>query len=113
MKAMNTTTGSEIAHTVVETKSMLSRMKGLLGRDLLPNGEGLLIKPCMGIHTFGMSFPIDVVFLNKENRVVAVNQNMSPNRMSRIYFSAASVLELPSGHIELSETAPGDLIAFS
>lgn len=113
MKAMNATNGKEIADTIVVTETMFSRMKGLLGRASLPSGEGLLITPCMGIHTFGMRFPIDVVFLNREDRIVAVRKNMLPNRMSRIYPSASSVLELPAGTLDVCGAVPGDVIAIA
>jgi uncharacterized membrane protein (UPF0127 family) len=111
MKAINETTGKNIADNLVVAGTLLARMKGLLGRDSLPNGEGLLIKPCMGIHTFGMKYPLDIVFLDRENRVVAVKQNMPPNRVSRIYFSAVSVFELPAGTLEGTQVTIGDRVS--
>jgi uncharacterized protein len=111
MKAINETTGKNIADNLVVAGTLLARMKGLLGRDSLPNGEGLLIKPCMGIHTFGMKCSLDIVFLNRENRVVAVKRNVPPNRMSRIYLSARSVLELPAGTLEGTQVTMGDRVS--
>jgi len=67
-----------------------------------------LLKPCNGIHTFGMQFAIDVIFLDRKNRVVAVTNDMQPNRLTRIYLHAASVLELPVGTIEATATAIGN-----
>lgn len=83
-------------------------MKGLLGRNSLDDGEGLLIRPCKGIHTFGMRFPIDAVFLNRDKRVVAAICNIMPNRMTRMYLGASSVIELPAGTIDKTATLPGD-----
>ena len=88
--------------------NLFARMKGLLGKKALADGEGLLIRPCKGIHTFGMKFPIDAVFLDGNNRVIAVTRNILPNRMTRVFFNAVSVLELPPGTIEATATNIGD-----
>jgi uncharacterized membrane protein (UPF0127 family) len=108
MRVLNFTTGKEIASDLTVADSILSRMKGLLGRKTMPAGEGLLIKPCKGIHTFGMRFPIDAIFLDNNNRVVAVINNLVPNRMTRVYLTAVSVLEVPAGAADLTSTKTGD-----
>lgn len=110
MKAENVTTGENVADHVEVATTPLARMRGLLGRDSLPQGNGLLIRSCKGVHTFGMKFSIDIVFLNRENRVVAVRKNTPPNRLTRIYLSASSVLELPAGTLGSSMISPGDII---
>jgi len=86
-------------------------MKGLLGRRELREGESLLIKPCKSIHTIGMRFPIDVVFLDKKNNVIIVRTSLPPNRMTGIYLNAASVLELAAGTLAATDTGVGDRIA--
>jgi len=110
MKACNLRNGKELSNNVTIAGSLLKRMKGLLGRDELPKGEALWIKPCMSIHTFFMRFPIDIVFLNKDNCVVATIKNLQPNRLTRLYPKASSVLELPAGAIEATDTKVGDKI---
>jgi uncharacterized membrane protein (UPF0127 family) len=55
-----------------------------------------------------MKFPIDAVFLDGNNRVIAVTRNILPNRMTRVFFNAVSVLELPPGTIEATATKTGD-----
>jgi uncharacterized protein len=112
MKAVFASGGKELATDVTVAASFTSRLRGLLGRASLPAGQGLLIKPCKGIHTFFMKFPIDVVFLDRGNRVVALHPSLPPNRMTRIYLKAASVLELPAGTLG-SDAAVGDVISFS
>ncbi len=84
------------------------RMKGLLGRTALEPGESLWIRPCNSIHTVGMKFPIDVVFLDSKNVVIAVKKHFPPHRLTRIYFRAASVLELAAGAIEDAGIEIGD-----
>lgn len=110
MKATNHTSNKELAGSLQVADSLLQRMKGLLGRKTMDAGQGLWIKPCMGIHTFGMAFPIDVVFLDRDHIVVAVAAKVVPNRLTAIYPKAASVLELPAGIIAQTATKTGDLI---
>jgi uncharacterized protein len=110
MRVINETTGECIVANLAVAESPLARMRGLLGRDSLPVGEGLLLQPCKGVHTFGMKFSIDVIFLNGENKVVAVRNNLPPNRLTRIFLSSSSVLELPAGTLESMTISPGDVL---
>ena len=111
MKVFNTTSGKELAGDLLLAESLLSRMKGLLGRRALASGEGLWIRPCKGVHTFGMRFPIDLLFLDRELRVIAVTRDLAPNRLTRIRMNAASVLELPSGMAASTTTVVGDQLS--
>jgi hypothetical protein len=110
MLACNLRNGKELSNNVEVADSLLKRMKGLLGKDELIVGEALWIKPCMSIHTFLMKFPIDVVFLDNKNQVIAIRKNMVPNRMTRLYLKSASVLELPAGTLDATDTRVGDEI---
>ena len=83
-----------------------SRMRGLLGRDGLAQGEGLLIKPCGSVHTFFMGFPIDVVFLDRELSVVAVRPEVPPWRTAGTR-GAKVALELAAGEAARLGIAPG------
>ena len=95
---------AKIAHTP------FSRIKGLLGRKGLEKGEGLIIKPCSSIHTFFMQFKIDVIFLDKENKVVAMAFSLPPARIFDTFFRGKLVIELPSGILEKTGTKVGDNI---
>ena len=77
----------------------LSRARGLLGRNELPVGEGLLIRPGFSIHTFFMRFPIDAVFLDRSGAVVDVVRRMKPWRAAT-RLRARAVLELAAGEAE-------------
>jgi len=110
MKVIDRTSGKELALNLSVADTLYARMKGLLGKRSLPSGEGLWIKPCNSVHTIGMKFPIDVVFLDKENRVVGLAKTLRPNRISRFYSSASSVIELPAGTIDAADMAKGDHI---
>lgn len=112
MRAVNASRDAVIADSVVHAKSLWARSRGLLGRKGLAAGEGLLLDPCSGIHTIGMSFPIDAVFLSKDGEVVHAVHAMKPFGMSRYVFRARTVLELPAGTLRTSGTAVGDRLIF-
>jgi hypothetical protein len=88
-----------------------TRKTGLLKHHRLERGEGLWITPCEGVHTAGMKFPIDVLFLNKKRKVVKIRAAMPRWRLSLCLW-AYSVLELPSGTAALTETTAGDQLEF-
>ena len=77
----------------------LQRMRGLLGRRELPEGEGLLLRRAGSIHTFFMRFPIDAVFLDREHTVLRVVSYVAPWRAAG-QKGAKNVLELPAGEAE-------------
>jgi uncharacterized membrane protein (UPF0127 family) len=70
------------------------------------------IVPCEAIHTFFMRFAIDLVYLDRKNRIKKIASRVPPWRLSAC-LSAYSVLELPSGTVENSRSCPGDFIEFS
>jgi uncharacterized membrane protein (UPF0127 family) len=84
-----------------------ARRTGLLKRDKLDPGQGLWIAPCEAVHTFGMKFTIDVLFLDRQRRVRKVRERMVPRRLSAC-LTAHSVLELPEGTIAATRTQEGD-----
>ncbi len=90
----------------------LSRIIGLLGERKLSPGDGLLIVPSQGVHTWGMMFPIDIVVLDSNWNVLAMRRRMRQFRMTRIFWKAAAVLELPSGMLDSTATAIGDALTF-
>jgi uncharacterized membrane protein (UPF0127 family) len=77
----------------------VARMRGLLGRSDLPRGEGILLRPAGSIHTFFMRFPIDVVFLDADDRVLEVVPQLAPWRAAGVK-GARSVLELTAGEAD-------------
>jgi uncharacterized membrane protein (UPF0127 family) len=71
-------------------------MRGLLGHPALRDDEGLLIKPCNMIHTFGMRYAIDAVFIDRGFRILKIAAQVAPHRV-RQYLFAHAVLELAAG----------------
>jgi uncharacterized membrane protein (UPF0127 family) len=112
LRISNLTQQTELARCVEVADHGAKRRKGLLGRETLSAGEGLWIVPCEAVHTFGMQFPIDLVYLDRAKRVKKVRNDMPPWRIS-VCISAHSVLELSSGSIRRTQTKPGDRLEFS
>jgi uncharacterized membrane protein (UPF0127 family) len=102
----------EVCHRCLFSPSLFFRMKGLLGRDRLPEGEGILLGSCNSIHMLFMKFAIDAVFLDKENRVVHVCERIAPWKISRVILAAKSVLEIPAGTAERCGLRLGDVLVF-
>lgn len=112
LRVMNMTRQTELATSLEAAKSSARRTKGLLGRRGLAPGEGLWIVPCEAVHTFGMKFPIDLVYLDRKHRVKKVRSNVPPWRLSACLV-AHSIIELPAGTIHATQTQTGDLLEFS
>jgi len=112
LRLSNLTRRVELASCLEVADHGAKRRKGLLGRDGLPAGEGLWIVPCEAVHTFGMRFAIDLVYLDRHMRVKKVKSNVPPWRLSAC-LSAHSVLELASGTVSRTQTKPGDMLEVS
>jgi uncharacterized protein len=106
--AINVTRGVRLTECGRVADSFYTRLVGLLRDRTLEYGDGLWIVPCNSIHSIGMRFKFDAVFLDKNLRVVHLVREMRPWRISKMVFSAHSVLELPAGLISQTTTQLGD-----
>jgi uncharacterized protein len=104
----NQTRESFLSLGVEAADTTMARLKGLIGKLTLGPDEGLWIVPSRGIHTMGMLFPIDLVYLDESHKVLHVMESFPTFRISPIIAQAASVLELPTHTIYSSQTQPGD-----
>lgn len=111
MRIRNLTQQTEIASCAEVAETAASRNKGLLGRTGLPSGGGLWIVPCESVHTFFMKFPLDLVYLDRNKKVRKARGNVGPWRLSGC-LSAHSIIELPAGTIEKTQTRRGDQLEF-
>jgi len=93
---------------VTRADTSLGRLRGLLGRWSLRNDEGLWVVPSSGIHTIGLFFPIDVIYLDASGRVVHLIEHLKPFRIAPLRMHSDSVLELPTRTIYSSNTQIGD-----
>src|SRR2546421_13010322 len=98
LRVKNQTRGISLAETADIADTSSKRRTGLLKHKSLGPGEGLWIVPTEGVHTFGMKFAIDVVFLNRQRKILKIRPNMGKARMS-LSLRAHSVLELPAGTV--------------
>ncbi|MDP4120107.1 MAG: DUF192 domain-containing protein [Bacillota bacterium] len=101
-----------IADDVRVADNFFSRLVGLLSTPSMSDNQGLLIKRCRQVHCIGMRFAIDVVFINKENKIVAIESNLKPGHFSKYYSSAVNVLELNSGVSQKFELCPDMSLSF-
>ena len=109
----NPTRNTTIASKVRIAQNPWERMKGLLGDSSLPSGEALVITHCQSIHMFFMKFPIDVIFCDRQDKVVGLCAGIKPFYLSPIFFKASYAIELPVGSIAVSSTQLGDQIEMS
>ncbi|NLF84005.1 MAG: DUF192 domain-containing protein [Candidatus Gastranaerophilales bacterium] len=112
MKLINKTNGQVLADKLEIANTPFRRMKGLLGREKLEDGEGLHIIPCNNIHSFFMKFVFDAIFIDKKNKIRHLVEKMPPGRVSRLCFTAHSVVELPPGTICSTGSKIGDELEF-
>jgi uncharacterized membrane protein (UPF0127 family) len=93
---------------VVPADTTFARLKGLIGRLKMRSDEGLWVVPSSGVHTWGVLFPLDLIYLNDELRVIEVMEHFPIFKIAPLIIRAASVLELPIHTIYSSQTQPGD-----
>lgn len=108
MKATNLSKRIVIVEKLQIADNFWQRLKGLIGKKEFKDGEGLYLTPCSSVHSFWMRFPIDVVYLDKESKVIYIIENMKPCQMGKVIKRAASVLELPTNTIKNSGTSIND-----
>jgi uncharacterized membrane protein (UPF0127 family) len=111
-QAFNQTRQSYLATALAVADTHWTRLRGLLGlaSSDFRNGSGLWIVPCHGVHTLGMGFPIDVVYLDRAMTVIHIQNELRPWRFAPVRTQAASVLELPCRTAAETRTVVGDKI---
>jgi uncharacterized protein len=111
IRVFNQTRGAVLAEHAEVADDSRKRRTGLLKHESLAPGEGLWIAPCEAVHSFGMKFTIDVLFLDRKKRVRKARAALEPRRISAC-LTAHSVLELPEGTIAATGTRSGDQLEF-
>jgi len=110
--AFNRTRSTYLATDLVVASTHWTRFRGLMATNAahFPKGRGLWIQPSHGIHTFAMRFAIDAVYLDRDRKVVHLEVDLQPWRLAAVKVQANSVLEVPVGIIQESQTQLGDQI---
>ncbi len=106
--AFNVSRQSFINLGVAVADTPLTRLRGLLGKMRLRSDEALWVVPSRGIHTIGLLFPIDLIYLDARLRVIHVMEHLGPLRIAPVRWQCASVLELPARSVSDSGTQVGD-----
>ena len=104
----NVTRQTFLSLGVVAADTHFARLRGLLGKLKLRNDEGIWVVPCSGIHTIGLLFPIDLIYLDEQNRVIHLVEHLGPLRIAAVRRGCYSVLELPPRTVHRSNTRLGD-----
>jgi uncharacterized membrane protein (UPF0127 family) len=115
LRAVNQTRETVLCEHLEEARGMAGKSRGLLGRDGLEPQEGMLfeagrLEPFMCMHMMFMRFAIDVVFLNREGKVIRIDRNLRPWRISSMVWGACKALEIANGGAARSRTEVGDQI---
>jgi len=110
--AFNRTRSAYLAREVRVADTHWSLLVGLMATkpEQFHDGQALWIVPCRGVHTMGMRFPIDVVYLDGQQAVVHTEESLAPWRVAPVKISAKSVLELPAQTLQSTGTRVGDHI---
>jgi uncharacterized protein len=112
LKLINKTNNTIISENVMVADTFFKRLKGLMFTKELPEQSALHIMPCNEIHTFNMKYSIDVLYLDGNNNIIDVNENMAPGKIGRRVKNAISVVELPSGKVKRLGVKVGQTVAF-
>ena len=117
LRALNQSRGTVLCARLENAGGIAGQSKGLLGRDGLEPGAGMLFEnsrftPMMWMHMFFMRFAIDIVFLGRGDKVIRISRQLRPWRVSAMVFGARRALELEAGAAEKSSTQIGDQITF-
>jgi uncharacterized membrane protein (UPF0127 family) len=115
IRAINRTRGTVLCERLEQALTSRQQSRGLLGRQSLEAGAGMLftaarLAPFMWMHMLFMRFAIDIVFLNRDGRVLKINHRLRPWRFSSMVFGARQVLEIAAGSAQDSQTQIGDHI---
>jgi uncharacterized membrane protein (UPF0127 family) len=108
LQIINQRNGIQVATGAQMAQTWKQRLVGLLAHKELRQGQGMWLSPCKSVHTIGMRFPIDVIFLDKNNRIKKLDQAVKPYRICLAKKGAYSVLEVPAGTISKTELKRGD-----
>jgi hypothetical protein len=104
---MNERTRQPVALSVEIAATRTSRRRGLLGRDRLDEASAMVLAPCTAVHTVGMRFAIDVVFVDRQGYAVKVVRDLRPWRLA-LASGARAVIELPAGSLRWGQVLLGD-----
>lgn len=111
-KAVLRKNGKTVLNKIEIADNFFTRFRGLMFRKSIPADYGLLIKPCNQIHMFNMRFPLDVVYISANKKIVKIEKNVQPGVVCKTVKNAKSVLEINSGTADEAGLSEGDELTF-
>jgi uncharacterized membrane protein (UPF0127 family) len=108
----NINRGTLLGEAIEVAQTAAQRVKGLLGRECLEDGQGLLFKEAGSLHTLFMRFPVDIVYADKNGKVIKLAESVGPFKLVAAPLRCYYALELPAGAINESRTRVGDRLSF-
>jgi uncharacterized membrane protein (UPF0127 family) len=108
----NTARNTILGETIEVASTAAQKVRGLLGRECLEDGQGLLFKGASSLHTFFMRFPIDIVYTDRQGKVLKAASDVKPFKLVAAPLRAYYAIELPAGAIARSGTRQGDVLTF-
>ncbi len=108
MFLVNKTTGEVLAEKVKLADNFGGRLKGLMFTKVFPAYGAVIIKPCRGIHTFFMCYPLDILLLDERNKVIYKQESLPPGRFTPFLSRSRIAVELPAGSLKGKEVSLGD-----
>ena len=107
---INLSNNEILASQLGQAYTFFGRLKGLMFTKELPTGCALHIRPCRSVHTFFMNYSIDVLYLNANYKIVAIDEQLRPGKVGPLHKDAVSVIELPAGTARQTETQIGHIV---
>lgn len=108
LKVINKRKDIVIGEKIELADTFLTRLKGLLGKEKLEEGQGIILAPCSAVHCLGMKFAIDVIFLNENKEVINIIENIQPGANGAKEKKAHFVLEVAMGVVGQKSIQIGD-----
>lgn len=113
IRVVNRSRGTLLGNRIRLVDSWTGRLRGFLGRPEPQVGEGMLLVRCNAVHMYGLGFPLDLVFLDKNGDVVSTIEGLQPWKRTKRVRGARFALELPTGAIAASYTRVGDRLSWT
>ena len=113
VRVVHDASGIQLGFRVAVADSWWHRLRGLLARPRIRAGDGLLLLDCTSVHTVGMTYPIDVAFLDAEGTIVRRIARLAPFRVGMGGPTAVHALELPAGRLDDTGTVTGVRLSWS
>lgn len=112
-KILNTVNNQLLAEQAILASSFSQKLLGLMGKAQLLENEALILPQCKIVHSFFMKFPIDLIFCDQENKIVLLQENFKPWKISKFSLLTNYIIELPAGKIKATECSLGNYLKLS